>query len=98
MRIEGRPENRHVHYWVRDNGLGIPSHATERLFQVFQRLHPEQAEGEGMGLAIVKRIVERHGGHIWAESIEGAGSTFHFTLPAIENGQDPTAGKALKDA
>lgn len=82
LRIEGRREAAQVHYWVRDNGLGIPQSAIKRLFQVFQRLHPGQAEGEGMGLAIIKRIIERHGGRIWAKSIEGVGSTFHFTLPA----------------
>jgi len=69
-----------VHYWVRDNGLGIPEFGKAKLFQVFQRFHREQAEGEGMGLAIAHRIVERHGGKIWAESREGEGTTFHFSL------------------
>ena len=69
-----------AHYWVRDNGAGIPASAQRRLFQVFQRFHPELAAGEGMGLAIVKRIVERHGGKIWAESSEGGGTTFHISL------------------
>ncbi len=70
------------HYWVRDNGAGIPAAAQPRLFQVFQRFHPALASGEGMGLAIVKRIVDRHGGTIWADSEQNAGTTFHFTLPA----------------
>jgi len=70
-----------VHFWVRDNGLGIPESGMTRLFQVFQRLHPNQAPGEGMGLAIVQRIVERHGGRIFAESHEGEGTTVHFSLP-----------------
>jgi PAS domain S-box-containing protein len=69
-----------VHCWVRDNGAGLPASAQARLFQVFQRFHPQLAEGEGMGLAIVKRIVERHGGRVWAEGEEGSGATFHFTL------------------
>ena len=69
-----------AHYWVRDNGAGIPASSQRRLFQVFQRFHPELAAGEGMGLAIVKRIVERHGGKVWAESVEGAGTTFHINL------------------
>jgi signal transduction histidine kinase len=71
-----------VHYWVRDNGLGIPEYGKTKLFQVFQRFHSRQAEGEGMGLAIAHRIVERHGGRIWADSQEGQGATFHFSLPA----------------
>jgi PAS domain S-box-containing protein len=72
------------HYWVKDNGIGIPSGAHGRLFQVFQRFHPKLAKGEGMGLAIVKRAVERHGGKVWAESTEGEGTTFHLTLPVNE--------------
>jgi PAS domain S-box-containing protein len=68
-------------YFVRDNGLGIPAAYVPKIFQAFQRLHPDRAEGEGMGLAIVRRIVERHGGKVWLESAAGAGSTFSFTLP-----------------
>jgi signal transduction histidine kinase len=71
-----------AHYWVRDNGAGIPASAQPRLFQVFQRFHPDLASGDGMGLAIVKRIVERHGGRVWALSEEGVGTTFHVELPA----------------
>jgi signal transduction histidine kinase len=72
-------------YWVADNGAGIPDSARSRLFQVFQRFHPELAQGEGMGLAIVKRIVERHHGRVWAESPARdtrMGSVFSFTLRA----------------
>lgn len=68
-------------YSVRDNGVGIPADARPRVFRIFQRFHPSLAPGEGLGLAIVQRIVERHGGRVWFESREGAGSTFHFTLP-----------------
>jgi PAS domain S-box-containing protein len=84
LRIEvgGQVEAGIVHYWVRDNGLGIPEYGKTKLFQVFQRFHSRQAEGEGMGLAIAHRIVERHGGKIWAESREGQGTVFHFSLPA----------------
>jgi signal transduction histidine kinase len=71
-----------AHYWVRDNGAGIPASAQPRLFQVFQRFHPDLASGDGMGLAIVKRIIERHGGRVWALSEEGVGTTFHVELPA----------------
>jgi PAS domain S-box-containing protein len=81
LEIGGRVEDGTVNYWVRDNGLGIPETGKARLFQVFQRFHPQQAQGEGMGLAIAHRIVERHGGRIWAESREGEGTTFRFSLP-----------------
>jgi PAS domain S-box-containing protein len=80
--VGGHVEEGAVHYWVRDNGLGIPESGKARLFQVFQRLHPQAAPGEGMGLAIVHRIVGRHQGKVWAESQDGEGSTFHFSLPS----------------
>jgi PAS domain S-box-containing protein len=69
-------------YFVRDNGLGIQPVYLPKLFQAFQRLHPDKAPGEGMGLAIVRRILERLGGKIWVESVPGEGTTFLFTLPA----------------
>jgi len=83
--VGGTTDGQVSHYWVRDNGLGIPASARPRLFQVFQRFHPERSVGEGMGLAVVKRVVERHGGTIWAESEEGVGSTFHLTLPSPQS-------------
>jgi PAS domain S-box-containing protein len=80
IEVGGQAEDSVPHFWVRDNGAGIPESAKPRLFQVFQRFHPSLAAGEGMGLAVVKKIVERHGGTIWAEGEEGVGTTFHFTL------------------
>ena len=76
-------------YFVRDNGVGFPPEHAQRLFDVFQRLHAAgDFEGSGIGLAIVRRIVERHGGRVWAESVPGAGATFWFALGEAEGSLD----------
>jgi signal transduction histidine kinase len=80
--VDAAPEGEAWHFTVRDNGIGIDAQHLDHIFMVFKRLHStEQYPGTGIGLAVCKKVVNLHGGEIWAESTPGQGTTIHFTLP-----------------
>ena len=90
--------DRNEHAWifsVRDNGMGIDPQYHEKIFGLFKRLHGQDVEGNGLGLAIARRIVERHGGRIWVESETSGGATFKFSIP-LQDGMNPPSTPASR--
>ena len=89
IEVSGQVKDGQAVYGVSDNGIGIAQEHLRRVFEIFHRLNPDAQAGEGLGLTIAQRVLERENGKIWVESREGCGSTFFVSLPAVS----PHAGE-----
>jgi len=100
IHVSSRPHGSQWLISIHDNGIGFSPEYAESIFTPFRRLHGKEYPGSGVGLSICRRIVERYGGQIWAESVPGEGSTFHFTLPHPEepNGVGPHSATTKGEA
>ena len=81
--ISAEPRQATWLFSVRDNGVGVPPELRDEIFSMFKRGHGEDVPGSGIGLAVCRKIVEAHGGAIWAEPADGAGTVMRFTVPAL---------------
>jgi signal transduction histidine kinase len=89
VRVSATVDGDFAEFTVEDNGIGIEKEYVEKVFLIFQRLHDrEKYSGTGIGLAIVKKVVEHHGGRVWIDSIPGQGSKFQFTLPTVQRSEE----------
>jgi PAS domain S-box-containing protein len=84
IRISGREEPAEAVYAIEDNGVGIAEEHQQSIFQVFHRLNPQKGTGDGLGLTIVRRVMDRHNGRIWVESAPNQGSTFYVAFPRLD--------------